>query len=346
MAKEYITYDEYLSRARKQAQEQQAAYASERERAAAETVKALTTAEMAGRTQIQQETAQKIDAAKASYQALYDENAVREKAAQLNVEETLANMGLSDSGLSRTQQTALAAVRARADAQVSLKKQQAVDTLLQEMTAAIEKNREALKAAENAELAAAKEDVEQNRLALEKEAQTAATTQFNADLKAADQLYEQEMQDKKFAQEVKEWQAEEARQNAKIAADVALQKQKQADATALEKLKQANATALQKQKQTDSTTLQKQKQADATALQKQKQADATALQKQKTNAETTLAAKKTMSAVATSKTLSGAQRAELTESLRKALKERSEIYDQAMRADYDQLIAYYESILY
>lgn len=291
MAKEYITYEEYLSRARKQAEGQQSAYAAEREQSAEDAVKALNTAQEANRAQIQQETAQKIDAAKASYQALYDENAVREKTAQLNVAETLANMGLSDSGLNRTQQTALSAVRARADADVSLKKQQAVDALLSEMTAAIEKDRQSLKAAETAELAAAKEDIEQNRLALEKEAQTAATAQFNADLKAAEQAYEQTMQDKKFAQEVKEWQAEDARQKTKIKADIALQQQKARDEAALQAQKIATANASDDR-------------------------------------------------------ITAAQKVELTESLRKALKERTEVYNEAMRADYDQLIAYYESLLY
>ncbi len=324
MAKEYITYEDYLSRARKQAQEQQSVYAIERQEAADEAMKALNTAQAADRTQIMQETAQKVDAAKASYQALYDENAVREKVAQRNVEETLANMGLSDSGLSRTQQTALSAVRARADAAVSLKKQQAVDTLLNEMTAVIEKNRQAFQAAQEAESAAAREDIAQNQLALEKEAQTAATNQFNADLKAAEQVYEQEMQDKKFAQEVKEWQAEEQRQKEKIAADIALQKQKQADAVALEKQKQSNATALQKQKQADSA----------------------ALQKQKTNADTTLAMKKASLSATAQKSMTATQKVELIESMRKALKERTEVYNQDMRDDYDQLIDYYESILY
>ncbi len=414
MATEYITYDEYLNRARKQAEERQAAYVAARDQSAAETIKSLNTAQAASRAQIQQETEEKIRQEKQAYQGLYDENAVREKVAQLNVEERLANLGLTDSGVNRTQQTALAATRARADAQVSLKKQQAVDTLLNEMTAAIEKNRVALKEAENRELAAARQDEEENRLALEKEAQSVATAQFNADLKAAEQAYDLELEQKKYEGQMHKWAVETAQQNAKIAgeaelqkqkqnADIALQQQKQADATALQKQKQADAmtlqskkqadstalqkqkqadsTALQKQKQADSTVLQTKKQADATALQKQKQADATSLQKQKQtdatalqtqqqNANIALQQQKQADATAlqrqkqadaaalqsakaassgTSKTTSGvtgSQKAELAESLRKALKERSEIYNEAMRADYDKLIAYYESLLY
>lgn len=388
METEYITYDEYLTRAKKQADERQAAYVAVREQTAADAVKALNTAQAASRNQIQRETEEKIRREEQAYQGLYDENAVQEKVAQLNVEERLANLGLTDSGLNRTQQTALAATRARADAQVSLKKQQAVDVLLNEMTAAIEKSRVALTEAETKEWAAARQDEEANRLALEKEAQTAATAQFNADLKTREQAYNMEIEQKKYEAQLHKWAVETAQQNAKIAADAELQKQKQADATALQKQKQAdamrlqqkkqddstalqrqkqeNATSLQKQKQKDATSLQKQKQEDATALQKQKQEDATALQKQKQEDATALQQQKQADATAlqqqkqadatalqreknasgSSTGVTAAQKAEIAESLRKALKDRSEIYNEAMRADYDQLIAYYESLLY
>ena len=41
-----------------------------------------------------------------------------------------------------------------------------------------------------------------------------------------------------------------------------------------------------------------------------------------------------------------AQKAELAESLRKLLKERATIYNDALRKQYDALISYYESQLY
>lgn len=357
MATNYVTYDDYLTAARKKAEEQQNAYAAARQQEADAAVKALNTAENASRQQIVAETEGRLDSTKAAYQSLYDENAVRQKVAQLNVEETLANMGLSDSGLNRTQQTALAATRARADAAVGLKKQQAVDTLLTEMTAAIEKNRETMEAARNAARVSAIEDIEQNRAALEKEAQTAATAQFNADLKANEQEFEQGQQRLEFFQEKKEWEAENERQNTKIQADIDLQKQKQSDATALEKLKQTNSTALQKQKQSDATALQKQKQSDSvaleklkqtnsTALQKQKQSDATALQARKQADATALASQKQAASSNNGKTLTAAQKTDLAESLRKAISERSKIYNETLRKHYDDLIAYYEAQLY
>ena len=346
MATKYVTYDDYLTDARKKAEEQQNAYAATRQQEADAAVKALNSAENASRQQIMMETEGRLDSTKAAYQSLYDENAVREKVAQLNVEETLANMGLSDSGLNRTQQTALAATRARADAAVGLKKQQAVDTLLTEMTAAIEKNRETMEAARNAARVSAIEDIEQNRAALEKEAQTAATNQFNADLKANEQEFEQGQQRLEFFQEKKEWEAENERQNTKIQADIDLQKQKQSDATALEKLKQTNSTALQKQKQSDSVALEKLKQTNSAALQKQKQSDATALQARKQADATALASQKQAASSNNGKTLTAAQKTDLAESLRKAISERSKIYNETLRKHYDDLIAYYEAQLY
>ncbi len=379
MATEYITYDEYLTRARKQAEEQQAAYVQARETTAKQRVDALQSENLAAQYELSGQTHADVKATNAAYQSLYDENAVRQKVAQLNVEETLANMGLSDSGLNRTQQTALAATRARADAQVSLKKQQAVDALVNEMRSALEKKRAATAAAQAEEWAAARADEEENRLALEKEAQNAASTQFAADLKLAEAEYDRERQDKELSAQLHKWAVETAQQNAKIAgeaelqkqkqdADIALQKQKQSDATALQKQKQSDATALEKQKQADAMTLQtkkqsdataleKQKQADAmtlqskkqadsTALQQQKQADATALQRQKQSDATSLAAQKAASTTTSSKTMTTAQKAELAESLRKLLKERATIYNDALRKQYDALISYYESQLY
>lgn len=335
MATTYLTYDEYLDKARKKAAEQQDAYATTRKESAALTVQDLNDAEAAAHDQIAAQAQAKLRSTKAAYQSLYDENAVREKVAQRNVEETLANMGLSDSGLNRTQQTALAATRARADAAVSLKRQQAVDTLLNEMSAAIDKNRAAYAAERTKEWTTAAEDVEANRAALEKEAVAAATAQFNADLKAADQEFEQGMQNREFFQEMKEWQAEDIRQNTKIQADIALQQQKQADATALQKQKQTDSKALETLKQTNSTALQKQKQSDSKALQAQKQSDAAALQEQKQ-----------LATVGDGKTLTATQRTELAESLRKLLSDRTKVYNETLRNHYDELIKYYESQLY
>ncbi len=59
---------------------------------------------------------QDIDGADGKYQEQFDANAIAELVNQKKVEERMANMGLTDSGLNRTQQTALSVQRGNADA--------------------------------------------------------------------------------------------------------------------------------------------------------------------------------------------------------------------------------------
>lgn len=56
-----------------------------------------------------------IDGAQSKFQPQYDANAVQELISRRQVQETMANMGLTDSGLNRTQQTAIALQRGNAD---------------------------------------------------------------------------------------------------------------------------------------------------------------------------------------------------------------------------------------
>lgn len=70
-----------------------------------------------------------LDELPALYGKLYDANAVQELVNRRQVQETMANMGLTDSGLNRTQQTAIALQRGNADAQVRLSQQQKTQEL-------------------------------------------------------------------------------------------------------------------------------------------------------------------------------------------------------------------------
>ena len=63
------------------------------------------------------------------YQSLFDANAVQELVGRRQVQEAMANMGLTDSGLNRTQQTALSVQRGNADASVRLAQQQKTQEL-------------------------------------------------------------------------------------------------------------------------------------------------------------------------------------------------------------------------
>lgn len=61
---------------------------------------------------------QQIDGAGAVFQKQYDANAIAEQVSRKQLEERMANLGLTDSGLNRTQQTALSVQRGNADAAV------------------------------------------------------------------------------------------------------------------------------------------------------------------------------------------------------------------------------------
>ena len=64
-----------------------------------------------------------------AYQKQFDANAVQELVGRRKVEEAMANMGLTDSGLNRTQQTALSVQRGNADAAARLEQQKKTQEL-------------------------------------------------------------------------------------------------------------------------------------------------------------------------------------------------------------------------
>ena len=70
-----------------------------------------------------------IEQLPSQYQKLYDTYAVQELVNRRQVQETMANMGLTDSGLNRTQQTAIAIQRGNADAAARLEQQQKTQEL-------------------------------------------------------------------------------------------------------------------------------------------------------------------------------------------------------------------------
>lgn len=74
------------------------------------------------------------------YQKMLDYNALQELVGQRQVAESMANMGLTDSGLNRTQQTALAVQRGNADAQVRLAQQRKTEELQEKIAQITESN--------------------------------------------------------------------------------------------------------------------------------------------------------------------------------------------------------------
>ena len=72
-----------------------------------------------------------------TYRKLFDANAVQELVGRRQVQEAMANMGLTDSGLNRTQQTALSVQRGNADAAARLEQQQKTQELQDQIAALI-----------------------------------------------------------------------------------------------------------------------------------------------------------------------------------------------------------------
>ena len=79
----------------------------------------------------------KIGETKQDYEELYDVNEVQKKINERNVAERMANLGLTDSGLNRTQQTAIQLSHGNARTNLSISEQKAVDTLKSELAARI-----------------------------------------------------------------------------------------------------------------------------------------------------------------------------------------------------------------
>ncbi len=128
-------YDEYeveqLIKSKKQGDD----YAAQRKAQADEAVKTSDGLYDTAIATTEKNYAASAKETESGYRRLYDANAVQELVARRNVEEAMANMGLTDSGLNRTQQTAISLQRGRADSQASQQKQSALDAIMRELDA-------------------------------------------------------------------------------------------------------------------------------------------------------------------------------------------------------------------
>lgn len=128
---------------------------------------------------------QEIEGAPLESRALYDQNAMREAVDRKKIEESLANMGMTDSGISSSMQTALAVQKSRADSQVRAAEQQRIRAAESEIDR-IYANMELEKASQNMAIDKATADWESNaRVNAQTNAQTTATAIYEANQKAA-----------------------------------------------------------------------------------------------------------------------------------------------------------------
>lgn len=306
MARSYVGYDEFLKTAQQDAEQQQLAYAAARQQRAQDTLAALTSATEQELSSLKQHYRAQAEKTEQDYRSLYDENAIRERIAQLNVEEAMANMGLSDSGLNRTQQTALSATRMRADAQAAAQKQAALDALLLSARESAAKNHQTLLERSADVLTSAGQDVEKNAQTLYNNATSRAKTQFDADVDYVNALLA----------------------NERSAAEQA-SKQALSDAT----------LQLQREKQAAELQLQREKQAADQALAQQKLQNDLAVAQQK-------AAASSSGRSSSSSTTSASERAKNLKILQELLEKRVNIFNPEWRANYDELIEYYKTLVY
>jgi hypothetical protein len=127
------TYDEYevdeMAKAKKRGDD----YATQRKAQADEAVKTSDGVYDAAMSKAENDAEASVKETEVSYRDVYDANAVTELVARRNTEEAMANMGLTDSGLNRTQQTAISLQRGRADTKATQQKQAAVDAIMREL---------------------------------------------------------------------------------------------------------------------------------------------------------------------------------------------------------------------
>lgn len=131
------TYDSILEEQRKK--EQAAAQKIYEQRSAANTN--MNNAYVADMNKIVDQSTQNatnkiqsdIEKLPQQYQSAYDTNAIQQKINERQVAERMANLGLTDSGLNRTQQTAINIQRANADAALTQQKNAAINNLKEQI---------------------------------------------------------------------------------------------------------------------------------------------------------------------------------------------------------------------
>lgn len=129
-----------------------------------------------------------IDDTKIAYEDEYERNAVQKLINQKMIAEKNANLGLSDSGLNRTQQTAAQLSYANAKGNIDLSRRKAIDTLAQNLKTAIS-------------------TIEQNRIAsltdwdekIDAQAQSNAINRYNANVEANTKIYQAQQNAKQLS---------------------------------------------------------------------------------------------------------------------------------------------------
>lgn len=124
-----------------------------------------------------------VDDTKVAYESEYERNAVQKLINEKQIAEKNANLGLTDSGLNRTQQTAVQLSYANQKGDIDLAKQDALDTLSQNLASSLS-------------------SIEQSRItsladldtSIDAQAQSNAISRYNANVEANAKMYESEQE--------------------------------------------------------------------------------------------------------------------------------------------------------
>lgn len=132
---------------------------------------------------------QSIDKAPSAYQKLYDANTIGELIGRRQLQESMANLGLTDSGLSRTQDTALTVARQNADASTRAGQTEYVNKLKSAIDT-VRANAAAQKAEKQIALDTERDSWYRKAIAqMQSDAQTAAAKAWEADQTYAAEKY-------------------------------------------------------------------------------------------------------------------------------------------------------------
>lgn len=122
-----------------------------------------------------------VDDAKIAYESEYERNAVQKLINEKQIAERNANLGLTDSGINRTQQTAVQMSYSNQKSDIDLAKQKALDILSQNLAASLS----SIEQSRTASLA----DLDVN---IQNQAQSNAISRYNANVEANAKMYEAE----------------------------------------------------------------------------------------------------------------------------------------------------------
>ena len=180
-----MSYSDYLAQARQDALTQQSAYESKRKQQLKKVLSDLeaTASKMNDATRKSYDAA--VQATRQQTQSLYDRNAIREAVSRKTVAEQMANLGLSDSGLNRSQLTAVSTARSHADAKAATAEQQAIHALQQELFTALADNEKWLGGQKADAEQAAESDMQKQLAALTAQASDNAAATYKAEVSSS-----------------------------------------------------------------------------------------------------------------------------------------------------------------